>query len=119
MTGHNSRLERSCSLLEDRKDSRVMWTTIALTMTLSAMPGQSGELTLSNIRPTHGLLGSERPDSRLLPGDIYFVTFDIDGLKVDDSGTMLYTMSMEVRNNTNKIEYKSDTQDLDMPAPLG
>jgi len=97
-----------------------MWTTIALAMTLAGTPGESGQLRLSNIRPTHGLLGSERPDSRLLPGDVFFVTFDIDGLKVDDSGAMLYTMSMEVRNNTtNKIEYKSEPQDLDMPAPLG
>jgi len=96
-----------------------MWTSIALTMTLSAMPGQAGELTLSNIRPTHGLLGSERPDSRLLPGDIFFVTFDIDGLKVDDSGTMFYSMAMEVRDSKNKVVYKSEPQDLDMPAPLG
>jgi hypothetical protein len=96
-----------------------MWTTIALTLTLAGMPGESGEMRLSNIRPTFGLLGSERPDSRLLPGDIFFVTFDIDGLKVDNSGMMLYTMSMEVRNASNKIEYKSDPQDLDMPAPLG
>ena len=97
-----------------------MWTTIALAMTLAGTPGESGQLRLSNIRPTHGLLGSERPDSRLLPGDVFFVTFDIDGLKVDDSGAMLYTMSMEVRNNANnKIEYKSEPQDLDMPAPLG
>ena len=96
-----------------------MWTTIALAMTLAGTPGESGELRLSNIRPTHGLLGSERPNSRLLPGDVFFVTFDIDGLKVDDSGTMLYTMSMEVRNASNKIEYKSEPQDLDMPAPLG
>ena len=93
-----------------------MWTTIALAMTLAGTPGESGQLRLSNIRPTHGLLGSERPDSRLLPGDVFFVTFDIDGLKVDDSGAMLYTMSMEVRNNTtNKIEYKSEPQDLDLP----
>jgi hypothetical protein len=97
-----------------------MWTTIALAMTLAGMPGEGGQLRLSNIRPTHGLLGSERSDSRLLPGDVFFVTFDIDGLKVDDSGTMLYTMSMEVRNNTNnKIEYKSEPQELGQPVPLG
>src|SRR5262249_14316195 len=119
MTGHNRRLERSCSLAGDRKDSSAMWTTIALTMALSPMPGQAGELTLSNIRPTHGLLGSERPDSRLLPGDIFFVTFDIDGLKVDDSGTMFYSMAMEVRDSKSKAVYKSEPQDLDMPAPLG
>src|SRR5436190_2042122 len=59
-----------------------MWTTIALAMTLAGTPGESGELRLSNIRPTYGLLGSERPNSRLLPGDVFFVTFDIDALKV-------------------------------------
>jgi hypothetical protein len=96
-----------------------MWTTIALAMTLAGTPGESGQLRLNNIRPTNGLLGSERADSRLLPGDVFFVTFDIDGLTVDDSGTMLYTMAMEVRNANNKIEYKSEPQDLDMPAPLG
>jgi hypothetical protein len=101
-----------------------MWTTLALTMTLSVMPGEAGELRLSNIRPTNGLLGSERPDSKLLPGDIFFVTFDIDGLKVDSkSGSMYYTMAMEVRGKDRKgndtIVYKSDPQDLDAPVPLG
>jgi hypothetical protein len=96
-----------------------MWTTIALALTLGVTPGEGGNLRLSNIRPTNGLLGSERADSRLLPGDIFFVTFDIDGLKVDKSGSMFYSMSMEVRDSSNKSVYKSEPQDLDMPAPLG
>jgi len=96
-----------------------MWTTIALAISLGVTPGEGGDLRLSSIRPTLGLLGSERADSRLLPGDIFFVTFDIDGLKVDKSGTMFYSMAMEVRDSKDKTVYKSEPQDLDMPAPLG
>lgn len=96
-----------------------MWTTIALAVTLGVMPGEAGEFRLSNIRPTNGMLGSERPDSRLLPGDIFFVTFDIEGLKVDKSGTMYYSMAMEVRDSKEKNVYKSEPQDLDAPVPLG
>jgi hypothetical protein len=96
-----------------------MWTTIALAMTLGVTPAEAGELRLTNIRPTNGMLGSERADSRLLPGDIFFVTFDIDGLKLDDSGTMFYSMAMEVRDSKDKAVYKSEPQDLDAPAPLG
>jgi len=96
-----------------------MWSTIALALTLGMTPGEAGELRLSNIRPTNGLLGSERADSRLLPGDIFFVTFDIEGLKVDKSGSMFYSMAMEVRDSKNQVVYKSEPQDLDAPVPLG
>jgi hypothetical protein len=96
-----------------------MWTTIALAMTLGMTPGEAGGLRLNNIRPTYGLLGSERADSKLLPGDVFFVTFDIEGLKVDKSGSMLYNMAMEVRDNKDKVVYKSEPQDLDAPVPLG
>jgi hypothetical protein len=88
-------------------------------MTLGVTAAEAGELRLSNIRPTNGMLGSGRADSRLLPGDIFFVTFDIDGLKVDDSGTMFYSMGMEVRDSKDKIIYKGEPQDLDAPVPLG
>jgi hypothetical protein len=96
-----------------------MWTTIALALTLGVTQAEGGELRLSNVRPTNGLLGSERTDTKLLPGDIFFVTFDIDGLKVDKSGTMFYSMAMEVRDSKDKSVYKSEPQDLDMPALLG
>lgn len=96
-----------------------MWTTIALAVTLTVTPGEASELRLSNIRPTYGLLGSERLESKLLPGDVFFVTFDIDGLKVDKSGTMLYTMWMEVRDSKEKVVFKGEPQDLDAPVPLG
>ena len=37
-----------------------MWTTIALIAALNLAPAQAGELTLSNLRSTYGMLGPQR-----------------------------------------------------------
>src|SRR4029077_20567265 len=37
----------------------------------------------------------------------------------DKSGSMFYSMAMEVRDNKDKVVYKSEPQDLDAPVPLG
>jgi hypothetical protein len=74
-----------------------MWTTIALLSTLGVMPSQA-ELELTHVRATHGLLGPERADKTLSPGDILYICFDIEGISADDDGMARYsTLGMRMR----------------------
>lgn len=100
-----------------------MWTTVALVAALSTAPGQAspgaGQLTLSNVRNTYGFLGAERADDKLLPGDSYFVTFDIQGIKVSPEGKVLYSMAMEVTDAKGKVQFRQDPKDLETFNTLG
>ena len=76
-----------------------MWTTVvAAVAALSAPAAEPGTLTLSNVRATYGILGPVRADSRVLPGDSYVVSFDIEGVRVGPDGKVSYTIATEVRN---------------------
>jgi hypothetical protein len=110
--------EKSCSdsLQEGNKS---MWTTMALALALQTAPGQTAELRLTNIRPTVGYMGSARADSKVLPGDVFFVTFDIDNLLVDDDGIMHYNMFMEVKDSKGGVKFRGEPEDKETPAVLG
>jgi hypothetical protein len=101
-----------------------MWAALALTTAaLSLAPAQNDKdkaLKLSNIRMTYGILGPERKDAKLLPGDVLVVAFDIDNLQVGKDGRIKYAMGMELtRKGEKKAVYKSDPQDLDAVNTLG
>jgi hypothetical protein len=96
-----------------------MWTTFALATVLSLAPAQSETLVLKNARLTHGPLGHERKNSKFLAGDILYISFDIEGLRVRDDGQVLYSMGLEVLNRERKSQYKEDPQDADGYAALG
>lgn len=72
-----------------------MWATLALSA-ITLAPAQAGTLELKNVRVTSGVLGQERKDTKFLPGDVFVVSFDIDGLKVRDDGRVRYSMGMEL-----------------------
>jgi hypothetical protein len=98
-----------------------MLTSVALFAALSMAPGQgqSGALTLSNPRITYGELGSNRPDNKLLPGDIFFLSFDIEGIKVSTEGRVKYGMAMEVFDAAGKSIFKQMPVERDDFLPLG
>ena len=85
-----------------------MWTTLTLIAALGPLPAQTGDLELNNVHATYGLLGATRPDNKVLPGDKYYVAFDIDNVRVDETGKVLYTMGMEVVDSKNKTQFKQD-----------
>lgn len=78
-----------------------MWTTIALLSVLATVPAESG-LSLTHVRSTHGLLGPSRQDETLAPGDILFLCFDIDGMRVDSEGKVRYSMAIELSDESGK-----------------
>lgn len=96
-----------------------MWATLALATALNLAPAQSGTLQLKNDRATYGPLGQERKDSKLLGGDVYFVAFDIVGLKMRDDGRVQYSMSLDLTNKEGKSQYKQEPQDLEAYNALG
>src|SRR4051812_29168306 len=95
-----------------------MLTAIALAAVLGGTPAQPGNLTLSNVRMTVGELGPPREGSKLLPGDVLFIAYDIDGLTIDGEGVAKYTMAMEVTDAAGKLIFKQDPRELQDFVPL-
>jgi hypothetical protein len=92
-----------------------MWATLTLMSALSLAPNQAGgDLELSNARVTYGRLGPTRKDTKFLPGDVYFVTFDTDGLQFDKKGVAQYSMKMELFDPNGKSKFKSLEQDKEL-----
>jgi hypothetical protein len=96
-----------------------MWTTLVLAAALSTAPHEAGALTLSNLRATYGPHGIARGDNKLLPGDLLFLSFEIDGITVDANGKALYSMATEFSDSKGKMLFKQDASDKEMIAPLG
>jgi hypothetical protein len=95
-----------------------MWSSLALAAALSAAPAQPAGLQLTNVRMTIGELGPTRASSKILPGDILFIGFDIEGLAIDGAGNAKYTMGMEVTDAGGKPIYKQDPRELSEFIPL-
>jgi hypothetical protein len=86
---------------------------------LAFSPAQAGPLKLTNVRNTYGLLGGTRTDSKLMPGDVLFVAYDIEGLTYGPDGRTQYRMAMEVVNKDGKNMFKQDPEDKVDYVPLG
>jgi hypothetical protein len=95
-----------------------MWATLALTAALNLAPGADG-LSFKNVRPTFGLLGQERKDTAILPGDTYVLTFDIDGLTIGKDDRIKYAMGLELLDSKGKSQFKKDEEPLEAINTLG
>ncbi len=100
-----------------------MWTTLPLIAALSLTPaqneGRGGGLELTNIRATYGMMGPVRTDNKLLPGDMFFVSYDIENVQTDKSGRILYSMGMELFDSKMKTQYKQEPRDQEALNSLG
>ena len=102
-----------------------MWTTLALAAFLAAAPGQAQSpgqtqaLKLTNIRATYGILGAERKDTKILPGDIYCISFDIEGLKANEEDRASYRLTLQVTNKAGKVVYTFGPVDQEVYLSLG
>jgi hypothetical protein len=95
-----------------------MWT-IAFVAALSSLPAQNGGLAVTNVRTTYGLLGAPRTDSKFLPGDHVFISFDIEGVKADADGKVSYSVGLEVADPQGKTLFKQTPRDLETINSLG
>src|SRR5438874_13398726 len=96
-----------------------MWTTLALAAALGAAPAQAGELTLTRVRSTHGVMGPARAEDKLLPGDTLVVCFDIGGMAADERGKVAYSMGLEVTDASDKSLFTQDPASMEATASLG
>lgn len=95
-----------------------MWTTLTLLSVLAAEPAETS-LSLKHVRATHGLLGPRRSDETVMPGDILFVCFDIDGIRVDAEGRVRYRMGMELSDAAGKVVFRQAAKEQEVHASLG
>jgi hypothetical protein len=95
-----------------------MWTTIVLLTALGGTPGQT-DLALTHVRSTHGLLGPERQNETLAPGDILFVSYDIEGIKVDGDGKVNYSTAMELADSGGRVVFRQNPKPSQAQISLG
>jgi hypothetical protein len=96
-----------------------MWAALAVSAVLAAVPADAGPLQIKNDRFTYGILGQDRPDDKVIPGDTLIVAFNIDGLQVKDDGKVNYSTSMELVNKDGKSEFKENPIDRESINTLG
>ncbi|MGH7174151.1 MAG: hypothetical protein ACRELG_28110 [Gemmataceae bacterium] len=95
-----------------------MWTTLALLSALSVTPGQN-DLSLTHPRATLGLLGPPRSTKTISPGDILYLCFDIEGISVDEQGTVRYSTALEVSDASGKLLFKRAPEKAEAKMSLG
>jgi hypothetical protein len=95
-----------------------MLTALVLAGALGGAPAQPAGLKLTNVRMTVGELGPQRESAKILPGDVLFIAYDIDGLTIDNQGIAKYTMAMEVTNPTGRVILEQKPSDRMDFAPL-
>jgi hypothetical protein len=99
-----------------------MWATLAFAVALTTVPAQAGPR-LTNVRATYGLFGAPRADNSVLPGDIYFLTFEIENLTKKDNGEVIYRMGLELlgtnKEGKERVIYGEDPQEKKARLALG
>jgi hypothetical protein len=97
-----------------------MWAPLLTAAVLHLGPAQAGSLELKNVRNTYWVLGPQRKDSKLLPGDVLIVAFDIVGLKVRRDGLVRYAMGTELtKKGKAKPEYRIAPENKELLISLG
>jgi len=91
----------------------------ALLASLALGGADAGQLSLTNVRTTHGLLGPDRSKDQLLPGDSLFVSFDIEGIKTDSDGRARYSTGLEVTDRQGKVLYAREPHEREATLALG
>lgn len=95
-----------------------MWTSLALLSALGLTPSQA-DLSLTHVRSTHGMLGPQRENETLHPGDILFVCFDIEGITADEDGKVRYSTAIEISDSSGKVLFKQQPQNSETKGSLG
>jgi hypothetical protein len=96
-----------------------MLTKCALALVLSSALADTGQLTISNVRTPYGYFGPDRPNNKVLPGDVYVISFDVDGFAVEKDGKVAYSMAMEVSDHKGKVIYNQPPTDMEATLSLG
>jgi hypothetical protein len=96
-----------------------MGTAFALLAALSLPAAETGDLRLTNVRPTHCVLGPARAADKVLPGDSYVLSFDIEGIAIDDAGKARYSVGVNVADADGKPLFKQEPKEQEAQTSLG
>jgi hypothetical protein len=96
-----------------------MLATLALATALSLTPAQDSQLKLSNPRATYGFLGPARESNKFLPGDVLFLAYSIDGMSVDKTGQIKYSLALEMNDSAGKKVFGQQPQIIESANSLG
>lgn len=93
---------------------------LATFLALATFPGFSSALEIKNIRPCYAPFGATRYDLNLLPGDVLFITYDLENLATDPkTGKTNYETTLELIDDpgqkTPKVLYKKQTPNEVVP----
>ena len=80
-----------------------------------SFPAQA--LELKNVRPCYGPFGAARLETKCVPGDFLFVTYDIENLRVNNKTFRAnYTTTLELIDSTGTVAFeKKYTNDVALP----
>jgi hypothetical protein len=91
----------------------------AAALLLTLAPAPSFALEFKNIRSSYGPLGATRTDNKFLPGDLLYISYEIEGLKVDPkSKKAAYVTLLEVFSSTKEKIFSKETPN-EMAPQLG
>lgn len=96
-----------------------MLATLAIATALSLTPAQDSQLKLSNAHTSYGILGGPRESNKFLPGDVLFLTFDINGMTVGKRGQIKYSLGMQMKNSKDVSVYSQLPQIIEAANTLG
>src|SRR5262245_29186746 len=96
-----------------------MLSSVLVLSALTLPVGQPGKLALTGARITYGVQGPVRADTKFLPGDSLILSFDIEGITVDDGGKVQYSTTTEVVDGKGGRVFQQPPRNLDAVNALG
>jgi hypothetical protein len=96
-----------------------MLATVIFLATLSLAPGEAGQLSVDNVRTTHGPLGPTRPNNQILPGDQVCLCFEVQGFRTDAAGKIHYGVGLEATDSKGEMMFKNEPSDVAIARPTG
>jgi hypothetical protein len=72
-------------------------------------PSWSSAMDIKNIRKCYGPLGATRLDNKCLPGDLFFMTYDIEDLALDKTGKASISTTFEFIDPQDKVIFTKAT----------
>jgi hypothetical protein len=96
-----------------------MLSTYTLMTLCTLLPVGANDLAISNVRLTFGALGPTRQDGKILPGDTLFVSYDIEGMTVDDDGTIHFSSEVVLVDGKGKEIFRQLPKEDEATNALG
>jgi hypothetical protein len=92
-----------------------------LTISLALAAGVVGAepLQLTNVHATYGARGPVRADNKVMAGDAFVLTFDIEGMTVGEQGEVQYSMATEASDSSGKVLFQQKPHEHQAVIALG